>query len=237
MAGLESAWKKSVTRSASRPSSRCPCSAASWKPSEDDWLPEAQPWDRSIKLAREKEALGVYLSGHPLDAHRALLKAQIRTTTADLSELPDSQEVILGVVVTSLKEKVSKRGGRLAILTVEDLAGSVEVVVYGEVYERVASLLQQPSLPLWLKGHVVQEEKGPKLVAQEIASLETALPRGPSRLDVRLQAAMVTREQLLDLKGISFFKNILPSCPRPAFRVKMTLRLFQREVKLGATHV
>jgi DNA polymerase-3 subunit alpha len=66
----------------------------------------------------------------------------------------------------------------------------------------VASLLQQPSLPLWLKGHVVQEEKGPKLVAQEIASLETALPRGPSRLDVRLQATMVTREQLLSLKGI-----------------------------------
>jgi DNA polymerase III subunit alpha len=85
---------------------------------------------------------------------------------------------------------------------VEDLAGSVEVVVFGEVYERVASLLQQPSLPLWLKGHVVQEEKGPKLVAQEIAALETALPRGPSRLDVRLQAATVTREQLLNLKGI-----------------------------------
>ena len=66
----------------------------------------------------------------------------------------------------------------------------------------MASLLQQPSLPLWLKGHVVQEEKGPKLVAQEIAPLETALPRGPSRLDVRLQAATVTREQLINLKGI-----------------------------------
>ena len=84
----------------------------------------------------------------------------------------------------------------------EDLAGSVEVVVFGEVYERVASLLQQPSLPLWLRGHVVQEEKGPKLVAQEIASLETALPRGPARLDVRLQATTVTREHLLKLKGI-----------------------------------
>ena len=66
----------------------------------------------------------------------------------------------------------------------------------------MASLLQQPSLPLWLKGHVVQEEKGPKLVAQEIAALETALPRLPERVDVRLQAATVTREQLLKLKGI-----------------------------------
>ena len=202
MAGLESALEKVGNQKRLQAVKQMSMFGGLLEAHEDDWLPEAQPWDRSIKLAREKEALGVYLSGHPLDAYRALLKAQIRTTTADLSELPDSQEVILGVVVTSLKEKATKRGGRLAILTVEDLAGSVEVVVFGEVYERVASLLQQPSLPLWLKGHVVQEEKGPKLVAQEIASLETALPRGPSRLDVRLQAAMVTREQLLNLKGI-----------------------------------
>ena len=107
---------------------------------DDDWLPEAEPWEKSIKLAREKEALGVYLSGHPLDAHRTLLKNRFKFTTADLAELPDSQEVALGVVVTALKEKVGKRGGRLAILTVEDLAGSVEVLVFGEVYERAAAL-------------------------------------------------------------------------------------------------
>jgi DNA polymerase-3 subunit alpha len=202
MAGLESALEKVGNQKRLQAVKQMSMFGGLLEAHEDDWLPEAQPWDRSIKLAREKEALGVYLSGHPLDAHRALLKAQIRITTADLSELPDSQEVILGVVVTSLKEKATKRGGRLAILTVEDLAGSVEVVVFGEVYERVGALLQQPSLPLWLKGHVVQEEKGPKLVAQEIAALETALPRGPSRLDVRLQAAMVTREQLINLKGI-----------------------------------
>ena len=59
-----------------------------------------------------------------------------------------------------------------------------------------------PACPCGSKAHVVQEEKGPKLVAQEIASLETALPRLPERLDVRLQAATVTREQLLKLKEI-----------------------------------
>ena len=145
---------------------------------DDDWLPEAAPWEKSVKLAREKEALGVYLSGHPLDAHRALLKTRVKVTTADLAELPDSQEVALGVVVTSLKEKVGKKGGRLAILTVEDLAGSVEVLVFGEVYERAAPWLHQPSLPLWLKGDVLQEEQGTKLRALEIAPLES----GPAAL-------------------------------------------------------
>ncbi len=169
---------------------------------DDDWLPEAEPWEKSVKLAREKEALGVYLSGHPLDAHRHLLKTRVRITTADLAELPDSQEVALGVVVTSLKEKVGKKGGRLAILTVEDLAGSVEVLVFGEVYEKATPWLHQPSRPLWLKGMVLQEEQGTKLRALEIAPLETALPPWPERLDLRLQAATVTREQLVQLKEI-----------------------------------
>ncbi|MGA9458950.1 MAG: DNA polymerase III subunit alpha [Desulfobaccales bacterium] len=169
---------------------------------DDEWLPEAEPWEKSVKLAREKEALGVYLSGHPLDAYRSQLKVRAKVTTADLAEIPDSQEVNLGVVVTSLKEKVGKKGGHLAILTVEDLAGSVEVLVFGEVYERAASWLKQPSLPLWLKGAVLQEEQGTKLRALEIAPLEAALTRWPERLDLQVQAASVTPEQLLKLKEV-----------------------------------
>lgn len=168
----------------------------------DDWLPDTPEWEESEKLAREKEALGVYLSGHPLDSYRQILKSWIKVTTADLPDTPDGETVALGVVVTSAKEKVSKRGGRLAILTVEDLTGSVEVLVFGNVLEKMAPWLNQPSLPLWLKGEVVQEERGPKIVAQEVAPLGTSLPRLPSRLDLRLQAADVTKEQLLNLRAI-----------------------------------
>jgi DNA polymerase-3 subunit alpha len=169
---------------------------------EDDWLPQAPPWEKSIKLAREKEALGVYLSGHPLDAFRPSLKTRVKTTTADLAEIADSQEVFLGVVVTHLQEKTGKKGGRLAILTVEDLAGSVEVLVFGELYEQAAALLHQPSLPLWLRGVVLQEENGTKLRALEIAPLAEALPSWPERVDLRLQAASLTRDQLAALKEI-----------------------------------
>jgi DNA polymerase-3 subunit alpha len=167
---------------------------------DEDWLPEAEPWEKNTKLAREKEALGVYLSGHPLDAHRNLLKTRVKLTTADLAELPDSQEVALGVVVTALKEKVGKRGGRLAICTLEDLAGSVEALFFGEVYERAAALLHRESLPLWVKGNVIQEENGPKIRVQEIAPLETALTPWPEKLEVRLRASAVNRELLVRLK-------------------------------------
>ena len=168
----------------------------------DDWLPEAPEWEESEKLAKEKEALGVYLSGHPLDSYRHILKSWVKVTTADLPDTPDGESVALGVVVTAAKEKVSRKGGRVAILTVEDLTGSVEVLVFGEVLEKMAPWLSQPSLPLWLKGDVVQEERGAKIVAREVAPLGTSLPRWPARLDLRLQASSLTMEQLLALRDV-----------------------------------
>ncbi len=90
----------------------------------------------------------------------------------------------------------------MAILTVEDLTGSVEVLVFGDLLEKMAPWLSQPSLPLWLKGDVVQEERGTKIVAREVAPLGTSLPRWPSRLDLRLRASTLTKEQLLALRQV-----------------------------------
>jgi len=168
----------------------------------DDWLPDTPDWQESEKLAREKEALGVYLSGHPLDSYRHILKSWVKVTTADLPDVQDGESVALGVVVTAVKEKTSKKGGRLAILTVEDLTGSVEVLVFGEVLEKMAPWLSQPSLPLWLKGEVLHEERGTKIVGREVAPLGTSLPRWPARLDLRLRAATLTLDQLRSLREI-----------------------------------
>jgi DNA polymerase-3 subunit alpha len=179
----------------------------------DDWLPETPDWEESEKLAREKAALGVYLSGHPLDSYRHILKSWVKVTTADLPDIPDGESIALGVVVTAAKEKVTKKGGRVAILTVEDLTGSVEVLVFGDVHEKVAPWLNQPSLPLWLKGDVIQEERGAKIVAREVAPLGTSLPRWPARLDLRLQAATLTTEQLLSLRDILIrHHGTVPAC-------------------------
>jgi DNA polymerase III subunit alpha len=175
--------------------------------------PRGPDWEESEKLAKEKQALGVYLSGHPLDSYRHILKSWVKVTTADLPDTPDGESVALGVVVTAIKEKVSKKGGRLAIITVEDLTGSVEVLVFGEVLDKVAPWLSQPSLPLWLKGDVVQEDRGTKIVAREVAPLGTSLPRWPARLDLRLQTATLTTRQLLALRDIlQRHQGTVPAC-------------------------
>jgi DNA polymerase-3 subunit alpha len=202
MAGLEGVLEKVQNMKRLQAVRQMSMFAGLAEPESDDWLPETPAWEESEKLAREKQALGIYLSGHPLDAYRHILKAWVKVAIADLDEVPDGQEVSLAVVVTSLKEKMSKRGGRLAILTVEDLTGSVDVLVFGELLDRAAAWLNQASLPLWVKGSLVKEEQGPKIVAQEISPLGASLSRWPERLDLRLNAASVTREQLLALREV-----------------------------------
>jgi hypothetical protein len=76
------------------------------------------------------------------------------------------------------------------------------VLVFGDILDKMAPWLNQPSLPLWLKGDVVQEERGTKIVAREVAPLGTSLPRWPDRLDLRLRASTLNLEQLVALREV-----------------------------------
>jgi DNA polymerase-3 subunit alpha len=202
MAGLDEALERVHNMKRLQEARQMSMFAGLAEPETDNWLPETPDWSESEKLAKEKEALGIYLSGHPLDAYRHILKSWVKVSIEDLDNVPDGQEVALGVVVTACKEKMSKKGGRLAILAMEDLTGSVEALVFGEVLDRAEVWLQQASLPLWVKGVLIKEEQGPKIRAQEIAPLGQALPRWPQRLDLRVNAVSVTREQLLALHEV-----------------------------------
>ena len=168
----------------------------------EDWLPMVPDWDEAEKLSREKAALGVYLSGHPLAKYRRELQALADLSINGLEEWAGNGSVALGGLVTALKETVTKKGDRMAFVTLEDLEGSVEVVVFSDLYARVESLLKEPALPLLVRGSVSQEEKGPKLIAQEISSLAAAGAHLPPRLDFRLHAASLEREDLLRLRDL-----------------------------------
>ena len=131
---------------------------------DDDWLPEAEPWEKSVKLAREKEALGVYLSGHPLDAYPRPPKSPGQDYHRRPGRGPRRPGSDPGGGGHRPEGKGrAKEAAGWPSCTVEDLSGSIEVLVFSDVYERVAALLrQEPSLPLWVKGHVIQEENGPQ---------------------------------------------------------------------------
>ena len=168
----------------------------------DDWLPPGPEWDELEKLAREKETLGIYLSGHPLEKYQHQLQILTDLTIPDLADRSENGPVLIGGLAISVKETMTKKGDRMAFVTLEDQGGSVEVVVFSDIYARSATLLQTPGLPLLVRGTVSQEEKGIKLIAQEIRSLQVEGDKIPAELHLRLHAKGLHREQLIRLHAI-----------------------------------
>lgn len=168
----------------------------------DDWLPQVPEWDEQEKLTREKEAIGIYITGHPLAKYQRELQVLTDVSIAELEERPSNGTVTIGGLVVACKETRTRKGDRMAFVTLEDLSGSVEVVVFSDLYQQAAGLLEHPGMPLLVRGSVTQEEKGPKVIAQEILSLVQAAQRLPERLQIRLEFPGLEVEHLHRLREI-----------------------------------
>ncbi|MBQ7678468.1 MAG: DNA polymerase III subunit alpha [Butyrivibrio sp.] len=142
----------------------------------DFQIPELPEFDREELLAGEKEVCGIYLSGHPLEAVEQLWRDHITATSAEflmneethLPPLQDHQRVTVGGLVAGRTVKYTKTEKTMAFITLEDLVGNVEVIVFPNVYEQVRQLLE-PETKIFVKGRVsVEEDKDAKLIAEEI---------------------------------------------------------------------
>ncbi len=153
---------------------------------EQQEIPSLEEWPESQLLAFEKELLGFYLTGHPLSRYEPLLKLYDSTTTAGLAACPEGAQVTLGGVITRLKVTTTKKGNeRMAILSLEDFQGSVEVLVFPKVFTKAEVHLKLDSVVL-ATGRVSNREDRPKLLAQEVIPLEQALSQRVGGLHIRL---------------------------------------------------
>jgi len=122
-------------------------------------LPSTATWSESERLTREKELLGFYISGHPLDPFRTESELFASHTVGQLGTWTPEQ-VTIGVVVTAIKRQISKRSGaEFARLTVEDFSGSAEVLVFQEAWAVIAERVR-PDIPLLLKGGYSRKDQG-----------------------------------------------------------------------------
>ena len=141
--------------------------------------PPAEDWEPRVRLAMEKEATGVYLSGHPLDEWREKLKTLSFHTSdlADMEEAPDKgqsrdgQEASIGGILTAVKGKATKKGDYMAFVTLEDLTGEMECLVFPKVYEKYQPLLTEDAAVVISGRLSVREEEAPKLLAERIVPL------------------------------------------------------------------
>ncbi len=143
-------------------------------------LPDVGEYSKEMKLAFEKEVLGIYISGHPLEEYQELWKKHITNTTADFvwneetgdTRVQDGTRVTIGGMIVEKKIKYTKNEKVMAFLQVEDLVGSVEVIVFPKDYERYGNSIVEDG-KVFVKGRVsLEEDKDAKLVCEQITPFE-----------------------------------------------------------------
>ncbi len=172
--------------------------------------PTITEWDEATKLAREKEVLGFYLSGHPLSEFRSLLEEIAPGGTARLRNLPEDSQRRLGGIVEQIRVISSRKREPLRFLRIEDFHGFLEVVVFADVYAVYERYINEGALIL-LSGRVAREGGQVRLVADEIMSLEEAAVHLATSVQIRLTVEGLSAKQLRELQQI--LNSQRGSCP------------------------
>ncbi|WP_069648945.1 DNA polymerase III subunit alpha [Caloranaerobacter ferrireducens] len=149
-----------------------------------DDLPDIEEFPDKILLSMEKEMLGIYLSGHPLASYEKELKRISNITTSEIYEslekteeenesfkLIDGKEVVIGGVITNKKNKITKNNNIMAFATLEDLYGSIELIIFPSTYEKYSNYINEDSLVI-VKGRLsIHEEEEPKIICDSFRPL------------------------------------------------------------------
>lgn len=183
----------------------------------EDTYPDVGEYPYKQLLSMEKEMTGVYVSGHPLDEYRKELEAlEINTAwVAELKERPDAgidedgRQVVMGGIITALRPKATKKGAMMGFITLEDLTGQIECLLFPRIFERYSKLLEL-DMPVLLTGHLsVREEEDTKLLVDVVEPLVQLPPpeepmsdserakRSPVKLYLRMQ-----RSQMDEVKEV-----------------------------------
>ena len=143
-------------------------------------------FEKSQRLALEKEMLGLYVSDHPLMGLESALKRKAGDAIADMADTEDGQMVTVGGVVTGLQRKWTRKGDLMAVLALEDLTDVVETMIFPRTFGDYGHLLEDDRIVI-IRGRVDNRDDAPKLMAQSIEIFEADLVGAapPLRLQVR----------------------------------------------------
>ncbi len=164
-------------------------------------LPDVPAWDSKVQLALEKESLGFYITGHPLDQHAGALEKFATADALSLKEGADGAAVRIGGIVTAVKTIRTKRGDLMAFVTTEDMTGTVESTVFSSVYDTAADLLVEDTAVL-IEGRLQREENSVKIIADKIVSMTQAEETWTASIHINLDITRTDREILRALRDL-----------------------------------
>ena len=168
-------------------------------------LPNLPDWDEHQRLAYEKEILGFFITGHPLEKYRDKLLDFHALTTAEVAELKSStgkDDTLIGGVLKNIRVAKSKKGDLYATGQLEDMNGSVDILCFAEAYRRLGDKLKL-DVPVLVKGGVkVEEGSNTKVLVGDITPLEQATPRLPRSLRIKIPLESVSESTVSGLHAL-----------------------------------
>jgi DNA polymerase III subunit alpha len=164
-------------------------------PQAEKPLPNTPDWDEHQRLGHEKEILGFFITGHPLEKYREKLLDFNALSTTEVAELKSStgrDEVSIGGILKNIRVAKSKKGDLYAQGQLEDMNGSVEILCFADAYKRLADKLKL-TVPVLAKGGVrVEDGSNSKLMIGDITPLEQAQPKLPQHLRIKISVEDVS---------------------------------------------
>lgn len=141
-------------------------------------MPDVSEYEKSELLAFEKETMGIYLSGHPLDEYQEMIRRNVTKMSADFvteeedaeteSRVRDGENAVIGGIITAVNKKTTRSNTMMAFITLEDVLGTVEVIVFPRDYEKYKQELYEDNKVL-IRGRVaVEEEREARLICSEV---------------------------------------------------------------------
>ena len=158
-------------------------------------LPNLPEWDQAQRLKYERELTGFYITAHPLARYEATIHALATASTAGITELSDGKEVRLCGIIATVKSMLTKKGDRMAYVTLEDLQGTVEVIVFPDLFKTVGELIA-PERLVRVTGTIDRGDKGTKIRGVKIEPLADVQTQTIKRIHIRLTGRPEVKEQL-----------------------------------------
>ena len=168
-------------------------------------LPDVAPWPEPKMLAYEKEVLGFYVTSNPLSHHAETINIYSTHNSSQLAEANGEKQVTIGGMITKIRFNLTKTGrnagSKMAVFTLEDLQGQVEVVMFPDVLNEYGGVLVQDAV-VFVKGKLDYRRERPNILASELIRLEDVREKLAAKVKIGLDAREVTKEKVAMIKNI-----------------------------------
>jgi DNA polymerase-3 subunit alpha len=168
-------------------------------------LPNVVPWPEPQMLAYEKEVLGFYVTSNPLSHYAETINLYSTLDTSQLANYSQDKQIVIGGMISKIRYHITQKGrnagSKMAVFTLEDLQGQVEVVMFSDVLNRFAELLVKDTI-VFVKGKLDYRREKPNILAVELITLDNVREKLAAKVKIRLNAEDVTKEKVAAIKSI-----------------------------------